>query len=291
MVAPSETRAHVPQTESRNFLRFAECEEYRRVNRELLEEVFPHLPSIFFQVDVASGTGLVPQEMAKLCKLRGKRGRIIGVEPDHFAVEKARQILIVSGVTSYELVEGYGQDLEELLKGRIPEEGVDYVSIHDAIHEIEGIEDKRLVLGAMARSIKPEGLLSMNSAFTSVAQTRPWGELKLDVLKNDGLKRNKLVERETRAIDTLTPQQYRELLEEQGLIIIHDVLKIVTLSRKALEGISIYPKFVEGFFRDVESQDRIDDDKKTEMLVESLERRGVQQIDRVWHELIGRKAA
>ncbi len=163
MIQPKETlrrkQTHLQQTEELNYRKFSQQPEYRNVNHWLLARAFvKYLPNQFTFVDVASGTGLVSQELFDFCIANNKVGHIIGVEPDHFAIETAIEDTPDSPICTTDFIEGYGQNLVELLKGKIPKEGVDGVSILDALHEVEGKDQKEAVLIPMAGELKPLGI-------------------------------------------------------------------------------------------------------------------------------------
>jgi len=277
----------VVQSEEYNFIAFSRDEAYREANRQLLRRVFSRLPSPFFHVDVASGTGLVPQEVSALCLQNGKKGTIIGVDPDHFAVQSARKSTPSNPGCTVEFLEGRGQDLERLLVGRIPSDGVDYASIHDAIHEVEE-EDKQSVLLAIAKIIRPGGFFTYNSAFTTAAMEESamqWGRWKSRAFSILGGKRN----RKVKGLITHTPEEYKQMITNAGLTIVHEAKKSVVMSRTALETIATYPRFIYGVFADFVSEQEVSLEEESRALVKALDDLGVTEIPRVWHELIAQK--
>lgn len=276
------------QTTGLNFIRFAKEPVYQQVNRGLVETALSYVPSTFHQVDVATGTGLVPQLVAQLCEEQGRHAIIIGVDPDPFALAYAREQTKNARAAHVTYVEGFGQNLKVLLAGRIPEEGVDYTSIHDAIHEIPTEEDKRAVFNAMAQVLKPGGVLSYNSAFTVIGMGESafgYGQWKMDAIKSLGERRNKSIE----AIAIHHPDEYETMLKDSGLTIIHSAVRPVILTRDALEAIAQYPGFVEGVFRDMTNTENYPLEVKSKALIESLDRKDITGLDRIWHEVVARK--
>ena len=129
----------------------------------------------------------------------------------------------------------------------IPPDGVDYVSVHDAIHEIGDEEDKESILAAMSRILKPGGVMTYNSAFTTAALEESavkWGRWKSRAFSLLGGKRD----RKAKAIAIHSPEEYKEMISQAGLSIVHEAKRAVKLSRDALGAISRYPAFVEGVF-------------------------------------------
>jgi ubiquinone/menaquinone biosynthesis C-methylase UbiE len=278
----------IGQSRDYNFLAFSRDEAYREANRDLLSRALSCLPSPFFQVDVASGTGLVAQEMSSLSQEKGKRGTIIGIDTDRFAVESARRLAPSTPNCTVEFVEGRAQDMEQLLAGRIPPAGVDYVSIHDAIHEIEGERDKRSVFQCMARILKPGGLFTYNSAFTTAAMEQSamlWGKWKARAFSILGGSRN----RKVKGLTVHTPEEYRRMIVNAGLSVIHEAKKGVKLPRTALEAIARYPRFIYGVFADLVGEEKVLLEEKSQALIEALDSLDITEAQRVWHELVARK--
>lgn len=245
----------IAQSEEYNFVAFSQDEAYREANRQLLSLALSQLPSPFFQVDVASGTGLVSQEVSALCHKIGKRGTIVGLDPDHFAVQSASGNTVSTPECEVEFVEGRAQDIAQLLAGRIPQLGADYISIHDALHEIEE-DDKQSVLRSIARMLRPGGLFTYNSAFTTAAMEQSavvWGRWKARAFSILGGKRD----REVTGLVTHSPEQYRQMITDAGLAVVHEAKRSVRMSRMALKTIAQYPRFVYGVFADLVGEERI----------------------------------
>ena len=276
----------VAQSKEYNFIAFSRDEAYREANRQLLLKAFLRLPSPFFQLDVASGTGLVSQEVSSLCQEKGKRGTIIGIDSDRFAVESARKNTPSTPHCAVEFVEGTAQDMDQLLAGRIPPEGVDYATIHDAIHEIE--EDKQSVLLSIARILKPGGLFTYNSAFTTAALEQSalvWGRWKAKAFSILGGKRD----RKIKGVITHTPEEYRQMITNAGLTVVHEAKKSVKMSRTALEAIATYPRFIQGVFADLVGGEKLVLEEKSQALIKALDDLGISEVPRIWHELMARK--
>ncbi|HUV95619.1 MAG TPA: class I SAM-dependent methyltransferase [Anaerolineae bacterium] len=278
------------QSERYNFVAFSRDRAYREANRELILRAFSRLPSPFFQVDVASGTGLVAQEVSDLCQQTGKTATIIGVDLDPFAVESARESVPSTSYCAVGFIQGRAQDVHRLLHGRIPPGGVDYVSIHDAIHEIEGEKDKRSVFSSIASILKPGGIFTYNSAFTTVAMEGSaikWGRMKARAFSMLGAKRDRTVE----AIRIHSPEEYKQMIVNAGLVVIYETKRVVRLARSALEAIARYPAFVEGAFADMVGAERVSFEKKSQALIDALDSLGIAEIPRIWHETMAQKMA
>ena len=285
---PEEKRT--AQSEAFNFISFASDRAYREVNRALIEKAFALLPSRFYHVDVASGTGLVPQEVSALCEEQGKSATVIGIDPDRFALESARQHTRPGPHCAVEFIQGFAQDMARLLAGRIPHEGVDYTSIHDAIHEIPGEDVKQRVLEAMARILRPGGILSYNSAFTTAAleeAAMDWGRLKAKAFAILGGKRD----RRLAAVKIHTPEEYRQMIVDAGLTVIHEARRVVRMSRAAMEAIGRYPAFVEGAFSDMVGTEQVSLAEKSRAILAAIDSLGFSDVPRVWHEIIAQRVS
>ena len=277
----------VEQSKDYNFIAFSKDKAYREANEQLLCQVFASLPDDFIQVDLASGTGLVPQEIARLCQAGGKTGTIIGIEPDPFALENARMNTPSTPNCSIEFLEGKAQEMDQLLAGKIPPEGVDYISIHDALHEVEE-EDKQSILVTIAKTLKPEGFFTYNSAFTSAALEQAalvvgkWKARAFSIL--DGRRY-----REIKGLITHTPEEYKQMILNAGLFVVHEAKRPVRMSRQALAAIAQYPRFIYGVFADLIDGEKVSLEEKSRALIKALDDLGITEIPRIWHELIARK--
>jgi ubiquinone/menaquinone biosynthesis C-methylase UbiE len=272
-----------------HFGHFSAIQEYRQVNRELISAVFTYLPPTFFHVDIATGTGLVPQLMIEEAERRGYSGTIIGIDPNRDSLDIARARIRSTEKISAIFLEGYGQETEALVGERIPPPGADMVSIHDAIHEVQGEASKREIFAAMARILKPGGVLTYNSAFTSIATgdaALEWGKWKSRALKELGKRRDRAIE----AIRRHTPEEYISMIGDEGLVVVHEAAKAVALTKKAIWAISQYPEFIQGVFRDMLDEGTRPTLKgMSEALVVAFESLHKDNLPMVWHEVIALK--
>ncbi|MBI2049384.1 class I SAM-dependent methyltransferase [Candidatus Roizmanbacteria bacterium] len=273
----------IPQTTENNFGPFSEYKPYREENRAQLAIVHNALPNPFFQVDIAAGTGLVSQETANLCNISGKTGTIIGVDPDHYAISKARADTPDTQYCRFIFLEGTVDEVTDKLMGIIPPEGVDVVSMHDAIHEIEGDENKRRIFEFGFRILKPGGKMSINTAFHKRAmgsQTLKYGKWTLGAYRLAG-------ERPVNSpLAVLSPEDYKKMIIDAGFEIWYSKEEEVYLSREALESIAKYPTFTKGVFPHA-TPETIPIYSKH--LAESLIKRDIAGLNRTWYRLVGEK--
>lgn len=272
-----------------DFGEFSRMPEYVAINKTLIRTLLSRLPANFFHVDIAAGTGMVEKLIKEEAEESDKAGKIFGVDPNTTSLAIARKDVLSSEKITVSFIEGMGQDLKRLLKGEVPEEGVDSTSIHDALHEIRSNEDKTQVIQSMADILKPEGLLSFNSAFTTVSNNEAqskWGRWKLMGMKKLGIReRNPVCD----AMPILPPQAYRKMIENAGLVVVHEKTTPVYLTKAALIAIARYPAFFRGTFDDIVGQENVSDIDKSNALVESIEEMGVPSLPKIWYEIIAQK--
>ncbi len=281
----------IEQSKAYNFVEFSEIAEYRKVNKELLSTSLNFLPKNIkklIHVDNATGTGLVPQLAAELYHERGIDATIIGIDPDLYALRRAADSVKNIDYIHLSLFQGYGQHLEEVLKGHIPDVGVDVVSIHDAIHEIPGRDIKRAIFASQAKILKPGGVQTYNSSFTTIGNADAglkWGRWKMGAFSYFGETRD----RNVTAIEVFSPEEYVKMITDSGLKIVHEDIKNVVLSLEALKAISRYPEYVNGIFRDMENTEKYPLLTKSKALITVLEKGGVTALPRLWHEVVAQK--
>lgn len=272
------------------FEEFSKQPEYVEVNGRLIHEFVSRLPAVFCHVDVATGTGLVPQLIIDEARRGGKEGRIIGIDPNVTSLNIAKRRVQSSNDVVVEFIEGMGQNLKQLLSGIIPPGGVDGVSILDALHEIRLDADKVKVIEAMADILKQGGLLIFNSAFTTDGisiDPISWGKLKLLAMGILGGKRD----RQVQVMPIHPPEIYKQMIENAGLKVIHEAKQIVDLTKEALIAISKYPAFFRGALEDMLGQESVSDIKKSNALIQAVKELGVPTLSRVWYELIAEKTS
>lgn len=286
-------KSRIEQSEAYNFVEFSEIEEYRKVNENLLLKALQFLPKNIkkiIHVDNATGTGLIPQLAARMYHKKGIEATIIGIDPDLYALKKAGDSMRNIEYIHLLLFQGYGQHLEEVLKGYIPSGGVDVISIHDAIHEIPGKDIKRAIFASQAKILKPGGVQTYNSSFTTIGNADAglkWGRWKMGAFAYFNEKRNKSIT----AIEVFSPAEYTKMIIDSGLKIVHEAIKTVVLSLDALKAISRYPEYVNGIFRDMENSAKYTLLEKSKALITVLEKEGFTGLPRQWHEVVAQKPA
>lgn len=294
-----KVRKEEDQTEELNFLAFAEIKEYGQLNIDLLGRGIafllkkPRDPRIpIWQIDVASGTGRVVQDTIKVLDDVATLTPLIsiGVEPDSFAIQKAREKIPCTPHRVVQFIQGIGQELTKLIDGKIPSDGVDLASIHDALHEIREEEDKMLILKLIAQHLREGGIFTFNSAFTTVGMGKDgmtWGRWKYTAINLLGCKRDSGIP----AIKIHTPGDYVKMITDAGLTVLDQGSKRIILTREALEHISRYPSFIQGVFEDMKDSTNWTLKQKSDALLQALEQLRITEIPRIWYEIIAQKTS
>jgi hypothetical protein len=86
-----------------------------------------------------------------------------------------------------------------------------------------------------------------------------------------------------------SPDEYRAMITDVGLSIVHEAKKSVCLPRSALEAIAHYPRFVWGVFADFVGEEMVPLEQKSQALIKALDELDIAELPRVWHELIACK--
>ena len=227
-------------SEEFTFSQFAENVFYQRVNKWLVESI--NLGSGQRIVDLACGTGLLTRLILE--KLRGARDTfVIGIDQSAVALRQAMDDLgNVQGVV-VQFIQTQVQQMSAALR-----ESVDTVVLGNGIHLVP---DKKQLLSEVFASLRPGGVFAFNTTFfeggvppESEQFYRRWMSKALRNLRSTyGLmpERDKVEARRQ-----LTPQQYRELLVEEGFTVTKEELMPVEFTLEGHEDISKYEDFIAG---------------------------------------------
>jgi ubiquinone/menaquinone biosynthesis C-methylase UbiE len=226
---------------SYSFVRFARQPFYRAVNEHLVE-ISEFKPGGAI-LDLACGTG----EITKLIlnKLHGvKNTIIIAMDASTKALDQAKKELADAKGVMIQFVQGQAEQLSQTLKGR-----VDAVVFCNAIHMVD---DKHKVLGEIHKVLNPGGILAFNSTFFDGCQLpetetfyRRWMLKALRLLKR---KHGLLPSRDVKVASRrqLTPEEYEQLLNQEGFIIKERKLEPVKVTLEGWLGISEFSDFIQG---------------------------------------------
>lgn len=290
LVSPAEGFVQTPRF---NFGRYSECRGYNKVNGDLVAEVLERLPQkTIVALDVAMGHGMVPRLISTQLADTNRQAHVIGVDLDAYAVQQARTQILDTANTYFTFLQGDARDLRHLLEGHVKPGGINYTSIHDAIHEIRDDGIKAAIVRSQAEILAPEGLLSYNSAFTTIAVGREWAIWVIEFMKRfDGA--HKYKGDDVQGLPILAPAFYRGLIEDAGLSIVHESIVEVPHFKEDLEAIAEYPPFAKGFTekivfpRKVELEEGITIMKQA--IPPTLKKLKRESLTRKWHEIIAQK--
>lgn len=276
------------QTPEFNFGRYSRGRNYERVNGDVVDKVLKFLSGQnLTAVDVAMGDGMIPRLTAKRLAGTNTRLYMVGVDIDAFAVETAKAQITDTANVKFIFLQGDACALPIKLSQ------ADYTSIHDAIHEIRDDQAKVDIISNMALILKPSGLLSYNSAFTTEAIGSEWAVWQVEFMRLMGAHKHR--GEDVQKLPIHPPSFYRGLITEAGLLPIHEALVKVPHYQEELEAISEYPPFVNGFTQMMVFERPVYLEEVVEGMKRSIkpmfDRLKTDSIVRLWHEIIAQKTA
>lgn len=247
----------VEQTDQLNFDPFSGTFEYRYEILSTLMKAVPFVPNIqpvdgrVIQLDIGTGNGLGMQATKGIFEALVRRALLIGIDYDERALRVAAANTPATAKVKTLFIRGYAQDLDELLKGEIPEEGVDLLTYLDMIHEVPP-QDQQGVISAGAAKLRPGGICVMNSYFTSIATNIRVGSRDYGMAWVFPTYRAATEfggePKEQAAILLRDPQEYSNMLVAAGLESVFEEpyhVSIVSVTSEARVGISYYPPFTQ----------------------------------------------
>ena len=236
------------ETRQFTFEAFATHSFYTEINRSLVQQALvslvtrPH-NTLLTVVDMACGTGAITRLIAEEIAAKGCQAHIIGVDPSKEALIHAREGMDKVGAQA-DFFQGETTDLPALVQD------ADAVFFCNAIHLVP---DKRTAFQCIAASLATGGIFACNSAFyngTSPEETVRFG--RLWIRRAAGWLRKEhpeaLASREvkTTAMHLLTPDEYNNLIQEQGFCNVKVVQEHAMMSLDGLRDLGHYWLFVEG---------------------------------------------
>lgn len=235
--------AHSFQDDETDFDPFSRNPQYRVENLELCALAHRWLSDFHMGIDLATGTGLFPQLMGPLTLAVLRRAIVFGIDADQHAIENAKKQTPTSESYQVHYIHGLAQDMDRLLQGRIPKEGVDMVSIFNSIHEIPK-KDRAGIVQAGADKLKPGGIFVANSFFTSIAIKGREAEWSMPIGRAAVIHGGEKSDHPGFVDEP--PEYYDQLFLDVGLKRVHYSTSDVTFPTQALIDICRYAGFVEG---------------------------------------------
>jgi ubiquinone/menaquinone biosynthesis C-methylase UbiE len=265
------------------FEAFARHDFYRAVNEQLVDATLqirdrlPQLPPLR-ALDLACGTGAVTQLLVE--RLRRSRGpvEVIAVDPSESALEKARR-LVGSAVR---FIRGGAEAFSNL----VPD--VDVMLFCNAIHLLP---DKDRVLDEARKALNRDGVLGFNTSFYKGCYVegterfyKVWMLRSLQLLKQEtGLRPDRA---KVEAMQWLSPDDYRELLERHGFVVEDMHTKEAMMTCKSWQDISQYSEFAHGALPGVPLDVAVPVLQRS--VAQAYDELGIEELPRNWLQVVAR---
>jgi ubiquinone/menaquinone biosynthesis C-methylase UbiE len=287
---------------------FSEDVVYEQVNRHLVARALPHLdPSARGLVlDLACGTGLLTSllidEWAERPAARAPAPRFLGVDLSRASLRLARDRLDdrpLPGWAESEpaslLVNASG------VRVPLPDASADLALLGNAIHLFDS---KEAVVREVARVLRSGGVFALNSAFyagTIVPGTEAfYGEwMRQAVLyvnrrkadeSSDVAPRKRCRGRPAFSNRWLTPEEYRQLVEQHGFTVLGAEERTVALTERHFEGLCAYTGTWETELAAVLMSGyppRLASEALVGAVAPAFRAAGVEAVPRRWMEIVG----
>jgi ubiquinone/menaquinone biosynthesis C-methylase UbiE len=269
-------------SEDYSLTKFASHPFYTAMNQRLVElcELRPWQRV----VDLGCGTGAVTKLILEL--MRPDKGQVVAVDPSPSALELASRDLQERWGAVVRFVTGQAENLSGLVQ-----RAADAVVFCNAIHLVK---DKQRVLREIYGSLHERGMFAFNSAFFEGAEPADtssfyvaWVRRALRIFKNEYPDVRREREEKAPARIQLTPEEYRQLLEEQGFAVRHLELCPVELPLQGFQDISEYELFARGALPGVPLPVAADCLKRG--VAEAFRDLGLSGVTRNWLQVVAEK--
>ncbi len=228
-------------------------------------------------VDLACGTGAVTAMIAE--RLRGARDSvIIGIDQSAISLKQAMENLKDARDAAVQFVQSRVEQISDTVK-----ESVDTVFFLNAIHYVS---DKDAVVSEISKLLKPGGKFVFNTSFYQGGQPpettlfyRKWMFKTVRILRSKhGLRPSRADKVESRR--HLSADQYRELVEAHGLIVVKQKIDPVPVPLEGWLDISSFEDFITGAIPGVPLDTA--SDALRQAAVETFQELGVDHVYRNW---------
>lgn len=265
---------------------FANDKRYIRLNAELLRLLLRHSNPgrpFYHVLDLACGTGLLTKLLVNASRFLGRGSQVVCLDPDRDSLQLAHKDLATAPAA---FVTGRAEGLP-LASGVF-----DLVLFGNAIHLMK---DKEMAVQEIYRVLRPQGLLAFNTTYytgcypeESKAFYLSWTKRALALLRDSRVQRQQKGLRST-AMDWLSPEQYRDILEKTGFSTVYLGERIVGLLQKSLQAIASYRDFAQGALRVAESDLAAASRALQRAVRPALRDQGLKVLPRRWLEVIAQK--
>lgn len=277
------------ETNNFTFEQFAAHQFYTEINRNLVRHAISQVVRTkpdgpFTIVDMACGTGAVTRLIAEELTHRGKKARLIGVDPSAEALRRAQKGMLEIGAEA-DFFQGEATDLPEIVQN------ADAAFFCNAIHLVE---DKVTAFRQMAQILAPQGIFACNSAFyegTYVPGTerfyRLWTRRAVGWLRKEHPEVRLSREAKAMAMQWLTPEGYIEQLKRGGFRQVETHQEDVSISIDAWKDLGQYWLFIEGALPGAPLG--LGAQALEAAVYQAGEESGLTEVPRTWLEIIATK--
>ena len=271
------------------FEAFAAHPFYTAINRSLVQQALAPLVTCppgapLTIVDMACGTGAVTRLIIDELTRQGRQARLIAVDPSADALRLAQQRIDEMGT-----VVDYFQGEADVLPTLVRE--ADAAFFCNAIHLIA---EKRDTFRQMAAILAPGGVFACNSAFyqgssdeTTLRFSRLWIRRAVQWLHKEHPDVRLSREAKAIAMQWLTPEEYRRLLQESGFRQVETVQERVLLSQDGLRDLGRYWLFIQGALPGVPPA--LGAAALSTTVYETCQELGLTEVPRRWLQIVARK--
>lgn len=226
---------------------FAQHEFYRQINKELVDRALETADTqqttwdIRRVIDIACGTGAISKLVVDYWQRNQKDGELLGFDPSESALMRARKA-VQSRLARF--VQGAAEGLSSLASA------ADVVLFCNAIHLVE---DKTRVISQVRHALNSKGIFAFNTSFYQGAYAegtnrfyRQWMVRALQTIRREQPDLRPTPGAKSTAMRWLSVDEYRELLEEQGFVVLHAEERRAELPLESWTDISGYTDFAQG---------------------------------------------
>lgn len=278
----------VNQGTDHSFEPFASHEFYRETNTDLVDSALSFLdrldPSVQRRiVDLGCGTGAITRLVLAKVQNLGLKAQILGIDPSPLALDKARRS-VANAMANF--LNGSAENVSHLVSS------ADALFFCNAIHLIE---NKHAVFKEIGKALNTGGVVAFNTTFFDGAYlpitekaNRLWVVRAVQKMRREYPNVKIVKDAKTTAMRWLSPEQYEELLGENGFKVTHLECRQVEMTQASLEDISDYSLFIEGVLPGVPL------DVGAEVLKhgvrEALKELKLSTVPRYWLQVVAEKA-
>ena len=262
-----------------SFSKFSSNAFYQKLNAHLVDMADVGADQRI--VDLACGTGGVTQLILE--RLRDARDSVV-IAMDHSAtaLKQAMENLKDARDAAVQYVQSQVEQLSESVK-----ESVDTIFFCNAIHYVP---DKDALLAEISKTLKPGGKFAFNTSFFEGGQLpetlpfyRKWMLKSLRALRRQyGL--SPVSSARVEARKQLTPEQYRQLVESHGFVVIREEIDTVKVPIEGWLDISGFEDFITGIMPGVPL------DKASaalrEGVTQTFKELGIEYVSRNWLDMV-----